>query len=331
MKIVLAYFLVFAPLSVISKQTRCRLTWVNGIAYNIDHVEQEKGDISKYFGGEKVDFCFNPSAMKNTEDTFGYAADLTQATTQKFGRITDEVNALVKHLKEAVLQVGKKGVVVHIAHSQGALLTYLAAKQLSPLEMSKIEVIAFGGAAALRRSQETPFARVINYYSVNDPLLLVVPPAAEALKSGFENEEFCFLAPRIGNPINDHYLLGPTYAQALAWEGKRFQQQYHSIIRRSTRPVLIFCIALFRAILVRLECFIKKLVQITFVPIFQVFLRVWNLLQSTILKPVVALLTLLWVAIFDIIQNFRQEEKYQPANVALKLANKEKEKKKKKK
>jgi hypothetical protein len=30
---------------------------------------------------------------------------------------------------------------------------------------------------------------------------------------------FCFLAPRVGNPIADHMLLGPTYASALEWEG----------------------------------------------------------------------------------------------------------------
>mmetsp|Transcript_32887 Transcript_32887/g.49628 ORF Transcript_32887/g.49628 Transcript_32887/m.49628 type:complete len:321 (-) Transcript_32887:15-977(-) len=318
MKLISAYLLVYFPLTSIAKQTR--LTWVNGIAYNIDHVEKEKDDISNYFGGTKVEFCFNPSAMKNEEDTLGYAADLTQATTQKFGRITDEVNALVKHLKEAVAKVGKNGKVVHIAHSQGALLTYLAAKQLSPIEMSKIEVITFGGAAALQKSQETPFARVVNYYSVNDPLLLVVPPAAEALRSGFENEEFCFLAPRIGNPIHDHYLLGPTYAQALAWEGRRFQQKYHGIVRRTTRPILIFLLALVRAIIVRL-------LQKILIPPFQVVLRVWTFLQKTILKPVIALLLFLWVSICDIMQSLRREEKYQPAKVALQLAEKEKRKK----
>src|SRR6056300_1365770 len=70
-----------------------------------------------------------------------------------------------RHLKTAVAEVGKRGRVLHIAHSQGALVTALAAKQLTPLEMNQIEILAFGGAAALRKTPETPFSRCINYYS----------------------------------------------------------------------------------------------------------------------------------------------------------------------
>lgn len=89
----------------------------------------------------------------------GYLSDLTQAGTQKLGRITEEVDTLVKHLRVALTLVGKNGLVIHIAHSQGALITALAAKQLNPLEMNRIEVIAFGGAAALRSTAKTPFRR----------------------------------------------------------------------------------------------------------------------------------------------------------------------------
>jgi len=83
----------------------------------------------------------------------------------------------------------------------------LAAKQLSSAELAQIEVLSFGGAAALMRS-EFPFYRVVNYYAVNDPLLHVVPSAVKALKSGFlsnmmrsqeqSDPEFVFLSPRSG-------------------------------------------------------------------------------------------------------------------------------------
>lgn len=134
--------------------------------------------------------------------------------------------------------MGKKGRVIHIAHSQGALLTALASRQLSVLEMNRIEVIAFGGAAALRRTPQTPFHRCVNYYSVNDPLLFVVPEAEQALRSGYVvDEEFCFLAPKDGDPIRDHHLLGPTYIQALSWEGRKYQQTYHSIAYRVVQMI----------------------------------------------------------------------------------------------
>lgn len=226
----LRFLLLLSLLLHCNASRKSRLTWVNGIAHNLHHMELGQAFISQLFGGKPVLYCHNPTAMSSDEDYLGYIGDLTQAGTQKLGRITDEVNALVQHLQDAVAAVGKYGVVVHIAHSQGALVTFLAAQQLTPLQMSHIEVIGFGGAAALRKTPTTPFRRCINYYSVNDPLLLLVPSAAQALRSGFVgDEEFCFLLPRIGDPIRDHNLLGATYASALEWEGKRFQREYMSV------------------------------------------------------------------------------------------------------
>lgn len=155
-------------------------------------------------------------------------------------------------MREALAQVGKKGRVVHIAHSQGALITYLASKRLSLLEMQQIEVIAFGGAAVLQSNVKTPFARCVNYYSVNDPLLLLVPQAVQALESGFVNDEFCFLAPRVGDPVRDHSLLAPTYAQALQWEGIRFQKSYQRLVFRTMRKLVLLLVALWHTIVARI-------------------------------------------------------------------------------
>jgi hypothetical protein len=215
--------------------------------------------------------------MTNDEDQRGYLRDLTQAGSQKLGYSTTEVKALVQHLKAAVEAVGVSGVVVHIAHSQGALLTSLAAKELTKLEMSQIEILAFGGAAVVKKTVETPFSRCINYYSVNDPLLFVVPKAAQALRSGFvADDEFCFLAPRSGDPIEDHSLLGPTYAKALSWEGQRFQQHYQSLALRSFRIFLIFVIHLAYAIWNKIHTMTKEATQ----KLVSFLLLVWDWLQN---------------------------------------------------
>jgi hypothetical protein len=259
---------------------KTRLTWVNGIGYNTMHMELEAPVIAKYFGGKKVEFYHNPTKMVDEKDTRGYFSDLTQAGQQKYlGRITSEVNGLVEHLRAAVRSVGgektKNGIVVHIAHSQGALVTCLAAKQLTPLEMSKIEVISFGGATPVRSTPETPFKRCVNYYSVNDPLLFLNPSAESALRSGFNHhiyysnqnqnnknnkDEFCFLAPRVGDPIADHMLLGPTYASALKWEGKRFKRKYQSYLRRTFRSTLLASLSIVSAIFQFLVLVWQKLV-----------------------------------------------------------------------
>jgi hypothetical protein len=250
-------------------------------------------EISRYFGGEPVLQCYNPTYQTHDEDMVGFLGDLSQAGSQLMGRITEEVDSLVRHLREAIAMVGPHGCVVHIAHSQGALITHLAAKQLTPLEMSQIEVLAFGGAAAIRKTPRTPFRRCINYYSVNDPLLLVVPQASQALRSGFVgDEEFCFLAPRAGDPIADHHLVGPTYAQALRWEGARFQHQYHGILYRTCRPLCLFFLAFLRALSARSYAITYAILRPVLVAYFCYcqFAHDKLLLLSQWLRPVVVLL-----------------------------------------
>jgi hypothetical protein len=298
---------------------KTRLTWVNGIAHNLEHMEEGKVVISALFGKQVV-YCYNPTAMVDDDDMMGYLGDLTQATQQKLGLITAEVDVLVKHLREAVAAVGKRGRVIHIAHSQGALITFLAAKQLTAAEMNQIEVLAFGGAAALRRTVQTPFNRCVNYYSVNDPLLFVVPQAAQALRSGFVgDEEFCFLSPRIGDPIRDHNLIGPTYLQALTWEGSRFQQRHQSPAYRTMRTVWIFCRMLFLALNARLHAILKILLRpvllwslLVYMWTRQLVVRISNVTKTKVIPTAVLFLSLLLEWIICSIRYWTGEEEFVP-------------------
>lgn len=74
---------------------KTRLTWVNGIGHNLGHMHRDAPLIAKLFGGEAVLFCHNPTSMTSEDDMIGYFGDLTQAGSQKLGRITEEVNTLV--------------------------------------------------------------------------------------------------------------------------------------------------------------------------------------------------------------------------------------------
>lgn len=284
----------------------------------------EEGEvfISKLFGGEKVCICYNPTKQAHYEDTYGYLSDLTQAGTQKLGVITAEVNTLAQFLRESVAAVGRKGVVVHIAHSQGALITSLAAKQLSPLEMSQIEVLTFGGAAAIRKTTQTPFRRCVNYYSVNDPLLLVVPSAAQALRSGLvSDEEFVFLMPRRGDPIKDHDLIGDTYAQALEWEGKRFQMSHRSFLYRLLKPLIVALLAFASSLATRLDESLQTVLR----HILKWFIYCYTTckfysdllnekLKEKIIRPLVAVVALLveWIMVKK--RSMTGEDKYVPVS-----------------
>lgn len=307
-------------LSVTSKPAhaiRTQLTWVNGIGHNLEHMDLPTSVIQDLFGGSDPEFCHNPTAMTSEEDYMGYLGDLTQAGTQKLGRITAEVNSLVTHLKAALTRVGKTGRIVHIAHSQGALITSLAARQLNATEMSRIEVIAFGGAAALRRCAETPFARCVNYYSVNDPLLALVPSAEKALRSGFlgvcsrglpsDEPEFVFLTPRGGDPILDHGLLGPTYLRALEWEGRRFQRLYQPISHRAARAISIRAGLAVEAFLAVLGVILRNTIIAFILFVQDVNARIAHVvvdLIKVIVKPVLLLLRMLQELLSDLFQSF---------------------------
>ena len=279
-------FLLLQTLLWSTQARKVRITWVNGIGYAPEHMETDAHIISQHFR-HPILFCHNPTGMTHEEDYLGWMGDLTQAGTQKIGRITAEVDALVKHLQQAVAAVGPKGRVVHIAHSQGALITSLAAKQLSPDELKRIQVLAFGGAAALRSTPQTPFERCINYYSVNDPLLWIVPSAAQALRSGFDSPEFCFLAPRAGDPVEDHHLVGATYGPALEWEGARFQREY--ALNVVTYGVHVWMVTVAGQRAKEVEELVKRM-----------------------LRPVVVLLALLWEWIVVGIRRSLGRESYVP-------------------
>lgn len=210
-----------------------RVTWVNGIAHLEAHMADPTFIIATVFGNVPVDYCHNPSSMTTESDYIGFLKDGIQASTHQWGRITPEVDTLVEHLRIALREVGKHGRVIHICHSQGSVITWLAAKRLESDECKQIEIISFGGAATIT-TQEFPFARCINYYAVNDPILNVVPSAVKALRSGYlfggglGEQEIIFLTSRTGDPVSDHGLLNPTYLEALVWEGERYQSLYLS-------------------------------------------------------------------------------------------------------
>ena len=312
-----------APLGV-SAIMKTQLTWVNGIGHNLEHMNLPTSVISKLFGGVEPEFCHNPTAMTSESDYVGYLGDLTQAGTQKLGRITAEVDALVGHLKAALSRVGERGRIVHIAHSQGALITSLAARRLERSELRRIEVIVFGGAAALRRCVETPFARCVNYYSVNDPLLALVPSAEKALRSGFlgvcsrglpsDEPEFVFLTPRGGDPILDHGLMGPTYLQALEWEGRRFQRLYQPISHRAARAMSVYLVFALQGLLASLKVVLRNTI-IAFILFVQdvnahVYAATVDIVKA-VLKPLLFLISIFHEVLTESIRIMKGKDKYE--------------------
>lgn len=235
-------------------------------------------------------------------------------------------------MKEAIKLVGPKGRVIHIAHSQGALITSLAIKRLSKSEMSQMEVICFGGAETIESTTRTPFARCINYYSINDPLLFVVPNAAKALRSGCMGvgsgshgsslaalidpnvePEYVFLTPRAGDPIQDHGLFGPTYIDALKWEGRR----YITLYLPPWYPMVQFAYDQGYMVSDAMTMVMKIILKHTLLPIIAFVMMVNLWIKENIILPLIILIMKIWEKLmFEIRKMIRGEDDvYEPVVV----------------
>ncbi|CAM9292842.1 unnamed protein product [Chrysoparadoxa australica] len=214
------------------KPPREIITFVNGIYHSEEDWQRITTNLRAIFGHEVRPF-YNPT-------TGWFVGDLTQAGYNLFRRPDTNAVAvgLASHLKEAIRDAGPRGRVLHLAHSGGALLTYLAAKHhLTPGETACIDVVTFGGARSLTRKYFS--GRAVNYYARNDPLLLVDRRAGALAKLAANstsfaevnyakhNTTFVYVDSKSNNPLHDHSMEGPTYLSALEREAARFRKRVY--------------------------------------------------------------------------------------------------------
>jgi len=207
------------------------LTWVNGINYTNEEMEEQARFLSSLFGC-RVRPYYNPSLG-------WWLRDLTRVSFMYIRSPTEDpvVTGLAKHLSMVLREVGPKGRVVHLAHSGGALLTYLVAKyHLKEEDRRRIDVINFGGARSITQKY---FGKATNYYARNDPILLVNRRAMNLMQQLLNesadgeviylkhNTSFVFLQGRAGDRFADHSLVGPTYLTALNKEAAVFRRSYY--------------------------------------------------------------------------------------------------------
>jgi len=96
----------------------------------------------------------------------------------------------------------------------------------SDADRKRIHVINFGGARSITRKY---FAKAVNYYARNDPILYVNRRAYSLMQKVMNqtdqeviyqkhNTSFVFLRGRAQHPLADHAILGPTYMEAIQRE-----------------------------------------------------------------------------------------------------------------
>jgi len=139
--------------------------------------------------------------------------------------------------------------VLHIAHSGGAILTYLAAKyHLTYAESNRIDVVTLGGGRSLTHKYFK--GRIFNYYARNDPVLMLEKRASDlmkvvvamktnetydAVRDNKHNTTFVFMQPIAKDPLMDHSMYGPTYRLALSWEAVDYQKRLQDMMLLAAR------------------------------------------------------------------------------------------------
>lgn len=145
------------------------------------------------------------------------------------------------------------GRVLHLAHSGGAILTYLAAKfHLTKDETDRIDIATFGGGRSLTRKYFHG-GRIVNYYTNNDPLLMIDRRASflskllndSTIRRYFDddtnatyheirdikhNTTFVYLDCHYNNPVLDHDMHGPAYLLALKIEAKEHHKRVQNLL-----------------------------------------------------------------------------------------------------
>lgn len=161
---------------------------------------------------------------------------------------------LAEHLRNILNDLRPKGRVLHIAHSGGAILTYLAGKyHLTYAESSRIDVVTLGGGRSLTHKYFK--GRILNYYARNDPVLILEKRASylmkvvaamktndsyDTIRDDKHNTTFVFIQPIAKDPLMDHSMYGPTYRLALSWEAVEYRKrlQYMMLLAAREKDII---------------------------------------------------------------------------------------------
>lgn len=217
------------------------VTFVNGIYHSVSDWTRISNNLENIFRCEVRPY-YNPTSG-------WWVKDISRAGFDLVLRPNDLILAkgLADHLRFALDDLHPNGRLLHLAHSGGAILTYLAAKHhLTYQEIARIDVATLGAGKSVTRKYFKGWVR--NYYSRNDPLTIVDSRANKLLKrSGSapiqeirdfkHNTSFVFIDPLEDNPISDHSMECRTYAIALHLEAQAMKQRMQDILRQQAREI----------------------------------------------------------------------------------------------
>lgn len=217
------------------------VSFINGIYHSDEDWRRITANLSALFGCEVRAF-YNPSSGYWIKDATKAGYELIRRPAD-----TDTVLRLAEHFRSMLDAMGPSDRILHLAHSGGAIITYLCAKHhLLKNETDRIDVTTFGGGRSITRKYFS--GRIVNYYARNDPLLFVDMRANALLKRAANesfheviytkhNTTFVFVEGKSNNPVLDHSMEGVTYLTALEREAQlRRRREYLMYFEQAVFP-----------------------------------------------------------------------------------------------
>ena len=189
---------------------KVRITLINGILNARLDVKMTMDKLSECHGGINIHYVLDA--------TGGWAQDMLKAFLAKIGFVSPPAYKLADTWRQLIQEIGgtgNGGLIIHYAHSIGALNTHAALGLLTPEERKMIKVYTFG--APYFPSSEN----VHNYASVRDGVCLLDPIGFIRGLLGYSDNTF-FIGTWLGIPLIDHVLESETYFNILRSLGEEF-------------------------------------------------------------------------------------------------------------
>ena len=199
-----------------------RITFLNGIMTSHDEMIHSTALISDTHGGVNVHYIYRA--------TKGWTWDIAQSTLTKAADfIAPQAYLLADRWKGLIKEMGgtqSGGLIIHYAHSIGAVDSLRAAELLTPAEQKMIRVIALGPATMLH---EEYVESATNYVSARDGVCLLDPVGIiKAIL--YEENNVVFLSSVFdGAPLVDHLFTSDTYREIWESLGAEFVSEYGSV------------------------------------------------------------------------------------------------------
>lgn len=194
------------------RNDKVRISAINGILNWHTHCLDSMELLSRTHGDTNIHYVYYP--------TYGWTWDIVKGIVLKCGYVSPEASQLAHTWKKLIDEMGgtkNGGLIIHYAHSMGAINTLLAKKFMTPEELRMIRVITIASPVMLPNED---FESVTNYVSKKDGVPLLDPIGH------YFYDNIVYVESMSSIPLIDHFLSTETYQRLVAYLGKQFTDTY---------------------------------------------------------------------------------------------------------